>query len=354
MADDQSAWRVREWLDLAGFEGETRDAQDQPRNQNEGTGAAVDLESSYPKSERRGSLHNILRLEPYAPEAIRLPESHSGYSATEKAISDQETGRSLDAIDQFGTPPASRAANLALSQGLDFDQRGDNRKKNKKTKRRIPLTYDDIIQNASKALKHIEKGNLQNDSRHERTSIVYYDFLHDGSVDSGSAEDVRKLPGLGNGSKYIRQRLIVVEDLSKRTIDGLGIRYRINPEFFEEHLLNSGYSGAHFDQSPSKTWSTASLKKSYVCMKWFRPVWRMPTYFSNRDLNDLLEDKTEHFTRHGAFTTRAETNIFRSEWELWTDPAKTTRVNRECGWEEKISIWSGSLPNQDCQIGEPF
>ncbi|KAJ5088596.1 Mg2+ transporter protein CorA-like/Zinc transport protein ZntB [Penicillium angulare] len=350
MADDQSDSRVREWLDQSGFELEARDAQDQPRNQNEDIGAAVD-QSPYPDPGPRGSLDDILQLDPYAPEAIRLPESHSGSSATEEVISDQETERSFDVIDRFGTPPASRAARTALSEDLGTDQRRNDKKtRNKKTKRRLPFTYRDIIQNASKALKHIEKGNLQKDSRHEKTSIVYYDFFHDGSFESGNVEDIRDLPSLGSRSDDVRQRLIAVEDLSKRTIDGLGIRYRINPEFFEEHLLNSGYSGAHFNQPSSKTWSTSSLQKSYVCMKWFRPVWRTPTYFSNRDLTDLLKDKTEHLTRHGAFTTRAETNIFRSEWELWTNPAKTTRVNRECGWEEKISIWSGSLPNLDCQI----
>jgi hypothetical protein len=143
-----------------------------------------------------------------------------------------------------------------------------------------------------------------------------------------------------------------VEDLSERTIEVLGRRFGINPEFFEEHLLNSGYSGAKFDQPLSKAWRTASLPKSYVCMKWFRPVWKTPTYFSNRDMPDLLRDKTEHFTHRGKFTTRAETNIFRLEWDLWTDPAKTIRVSRECGWEEKVSIWKGSLSDQDCEIGE--
>jgi hypothetical protein len=27
-------------------------------------------------------------------------------------------------------------------------------------------------------------------------------------------------------------------------------------------------------------------------------------------------------------------------------------VSRECGWEEKVSIWKGSLSDQDCEIGE--
>ena len=214
-----------------------------------------------------------------------------------------------------------------------------------------PLTYDQVIENAGRALPHIENGNLKAESRHKKASIIYYDYLHDGSTYSQLVKNASAIPSLAERPS-VRQRLIVVEDLSKQTIDTLGTKFKINPEFFEEHLLNSGYSGANYNQPSSKTWNTASLQKSHVCMKWFRPVRRTPTYFAHQDLHDLLADKTEHFTHRGTFTTKAATNIFRSEWDLWTDPEKTIRVSRECGWEEKISIWSGESPDSCCQIGK--
>ncbi|KAJ5728018.1 hypothetical protein N7493_004348 [Penicillium malachiteum] len=358
MAHDILASRVLAWLHQtdgvseaeAGDVGETGE---QPRNEDEldSTAVLVELDVTGPMVDTRYSLEDILRLGSFAgdevPEKIPLPESQSGYSLTSKASSQdsKKIELSLDALRQCDTiVPAT--IQLPSSQGLETYQ------SDHKEKGQIPplhtYTYEDIIENASNVLSHIENGNLKAQSRHEKASITFYDYRRDGSVYWKPIENVLELPSLGNRSD-LRQRLIVVEDLSKLTIDTLGIQFKINPEFFEEHLLNSGYSGAHFNQPSAKKWRTASLQKSYICMKWFRPVWRTPTYFSNRDLHDLLEDKTEHFTHRGAFTTRAETNIFRSEWDLWTDPEKTTRVRRECGWEEKVSIWTGSA-NMDVVI----
>ncbi|KAJ6021627.1 Mg2+ transporter protein CorA-like/Zinc transport protein ZntB [Penicillium herquei] len=336
---------------------ETSETGEQPRNEDEldSTAVMVDLELTGPTVDTSYSLEDILQLGSFGddvPEKIPLPESQSGYSFTSTASSQdsKENESSLDALQQIDTIVPT-AVQLPLSQDLETCQ--SDHKEKKETPPPHTYTYEDIIKNASKALSHIENGSLKAKPRHEKASIIFYDYLHDGSVYSESIENVQDLPSLGNRSD-LRQRLIVVEDLTKLIIDTLGMQFKINPEFFEEHLLNSGYSGSHFSQPSSKTWSTASLQKSYICMKWFRPVWRTPTYFSNRDLHDLLEDKTEHFTHRGALTTRAETNIFRSEWDLWTDPEKTTRVKRECGWEEKVSIWSGSAPSPclNCQVGK--
>ncbi|KAJ5736580.1 Mg2+ transporter protein CorA-like/Zinc transport protein ZntB [Penicillium malachiteum] len=386
MAHEILASRVFEWLNLdqtdGASEAEAGETGEQPRNEDDldSTAVVVDLEVTGPMIDTGYSLEDILQFGSLAgsevPEKISLPDSQSGYSSTSKVSSQdsKEIEPSLDALQQFDTiVPAT--VQLLLSQDLESCQ--SDRREREQTPPSLthiyeyiienvsdalshiengkppPLshTYEEIIENAGNALSHIQNGNLKAKSRHEKASIVFYDNLHDGSVYSESIENIQELPSLGNRSD-LRQRLIVVEDLSKLTIATLGNQFKINPRFFEEHLLNSGYSGSHFNQSSSKTWSTASLQKSYVCMKWFRPVWQTPTYFSNRDLHDLLKDKTEHFTHRGALTTRAETNIFRSEWDLWTDPEKTTRVRRECGWEEKVSIWSGSAPSPclNCQV----
>jgi hypothetical protein len=201
-------------------------------------------------------------------------------------------------------------------------------------------------------LDHIKNGNVVKQSRHNRTSITYYDHINDFRCDPRQIYDAKNIALLGHAPPNVQQRLVIVEDLSKPTIDALGETFSINPEFFEEHLLNSGYAGAEYDEPPARTWKTGLLQKSYVSLRWIRPVYRLPTYFSTRDLEDLLDDSTEHFTRHGSVTTRVYTNIFRLEWSLWTDPTKTVRMKRECGLEERISIWKGKLTGRDCEIGK--
>ncbi|KAJ5441555.1 Mg2+ transporter protein CorA-like/Zinc transport protein ZntB [Penicillium cf. griseofulvum] len=148
----------------------------------------------------------------------------------------------------------------------------------------------------------------------------------------------------------VQQRLIFVEDLSKPVIDKLGENFSINPEFFEEHLLNSGYAGGKYDSPPARNWSTASFEKSYMSFRWIRPVYQCPTYFSSGDLEDLLKESVTHFTRGKSVTTEILTNIFRIDWGLWTDPATTVRSKRVCGLEERVSIWRKKLMYQNTEI----
>ncbi|KAJ5981769.1 Mg2+ transporter protein CorA-like/Zinc transport protein ZntB [Penicillium canescens] len=210
--------------------------------------------------------------------------------------------------------------------------------------------YRKILENAGKVLEHIKNGSVGKASRHARTSITYYDYFDNLMSDPRHIDHSADIAALRQVSENVKQRLIFVEDLSKPMMDKLGEIFSINPEFFEEHLLNSGYAGGKYDSPPARTWSTASFEKSYVSFRWIRPVYRLPTYFSSRDLEDLLEDSTKHFTRQGSVTTRILTNIFRLEWGLWTDPAKTVRMKRECGLEERVSIWRKKLIDQNTEI----
>ncbi|KAJ5664660.1 Mg2+ transporter protein CorA-like/Zinc transport protein ZntB [Penicillium macrosclerotiorum] len=219
-----------------------------------------------------------------------------------------------------------------------------------KEKGRVLSPYKTVIESAGHVLDHIKDGNIVKESRHNRTSITFYDYINNVEAIPRKIFDVENIVPLSYAPPEVKQRLILVEDISKPTIDALGETFSINPEFFEEHLLNSGYAGAEYDQPSTQTWKTRSLEKSYMSLKWIRPVYRLPTYFSNRDLEDLLEDSTEHFTRHGNVKTRVVTNIFRSDWSLSADPAKTVRMKRECGLEERISVWKGKLMNQACDV----
>ncbi|KAJ6095281.1 Mg2+ transporter protein CorA-like/Zinc transport protein ZntB, partial [Penicillium sp. IBT 16267x] len=219
-------------------------------------------------------------------------------------------------------------------------------------RRRTPgrLTYEKILDNAAKVLDHIKDGSVRRPSRHKKTSIVFYDYSGNTMSEPRAILTDNDIPVLGHASPSVNQRLILVEDLSKPTIDALGATFSINPEFFEEHLLYSNYAGLRYDEPPARTWKTATFPKSHISFKWIRPVYRQPTYFSHRDLGALLEEGTEHFTRHGNVKTKVMTNIFRKEWGLWTDPTKTVRMERECGLEEKVSIWKGQLRGRDTEI----
>lgn len=217
------------------------------------------------------------------------------------------------------------------------------------------ITYQTVLDNAKDVLDHISDGSVWKSSRYEKTSITYYDYyVHSNEARPEHIDDSGEIFLLARPPELVQERLIIVEDLSEKTIHALGSTFWLNPEFFEEHLLNSGYASANYAQQSARTWKTDSLAKSYVSIKWIRPVWLTRTYFSSRDLGDLLAGGTEHLTRRERVATRVVTNIFRWGWGLWTDPTKTIQTMRECGWEEKATIWVGKLSGCDCKFGEPF
>jgi hypothetical protein len=321
----------------------------------------------------RNSLDDVLRNYPLAlddiPEAIALPESPTASSTAshelhvEGLVNNHGEGSdasrpSLEVLSQSRAPVVPSTIPLPESRPSSRDQRHEETsvvpERAVARGRRQPtrFAYKYILDNAGRVLDHIKNGNVVKQSRHNRTSITYYDHINDFRCDPRQIYDAKNIALLGHAPPNVQQRLVIVEDLSKPTIDALGETFSINPEFFEEHLLNSGYAGAEYDEPPARTWKTGLLQKSYVSLRWIRPVYRLPTYFSTRDLEDLLDDSTEHFTRHGSVTTRVYTNIFRLEWSLWTDPTKTVRMKRECGLEERISIWKGKLTGRDCEIGK--
>ncbi|KAJ6003167.1 Mg2+ transporter protein CorA-like/Zinc transport protein ZntB [Penicillium sp. IBT 35674x] len=313
-------------------------------------------------------------LEPdVAPEAIPLPVSGSVSIVSHNSTGRHEDARAGDNGSQnsLGIPPEVQSEPpmpepealepvfpediphvVAASKSLRT-KRAENRE-NRRKRALGRLTYEKMLDNAAKVLDHIRDGSVRRPSRHRRTSITFYDYTEDTISEPRQIFTDNDISVMGHADPIVKQRLILVEDLSKPTIDALGITFSINPEFFEEHLLDSNYAGLRHNEPPARTWKTATFPKSHISFKWIRPVYRQPTYFSHRDLGDLLEGSTEHFTRHGNVTTKVMTNIFRMEWGLWTDPTKTVRMERECGLEEKVSIWKGRLRGRDTEIGKPW
>lgn len=298
-------------------------------------------------------------LSPILPSSIPLPESRAGSSEHPRGllqgllqpVSEEQQQQQHSQPPQLPWPQQnSEAQQQRQIPPLAFQPT-------------LPIlpSYENIIRYASKILPHLGSGNIQANSRHDSSTICridYYEtsrtpplFLRSGDEDRRQVISLRYIP-IG-----VKQRVIMVEDLSSRTIDTLGRYFGMTPEFFEEHLINSGYKNGEYNDPSSHTWATSGMKKPYTAMKWHRPVNRLPTVpFSKQDLKDLLdpalgrvEYTSEHSNDLSIFQT--ETNIFRSEWDLWTNPKTSTRMKRACGWEEKASIWTQRLPDRDCQIG---
>ncbi|KAJ6108246.1 Mg2+ transporter protein CorA-like/Zinc transport protein ZntB [Penicillium sp. IBT 18751x] len=374
---DSSSSRLHAWLQrssLPPVAEEAQEAEFQPRYGEEAhsNGSVIEEQRVYhTEIDNRGSLEDILRCDSLSheifPEAIDLPESRIGSTATDddvglgelsndRILDDQTSEASFDVINRLGAPLIPSAAELPPSPidsetgQLTCSEIGQGSTQGEESEiASTRIRYTKILENAGQVLDHIRHGNVRARSRHDKASLIYVEYRVDQELLIRSVTDVGSMPSLVDFPDTERL-LILVEDLSERVIHKLGEEFGINPEFFEEHLVNSGYSGANYEQTPAKLWKTASFEKSYISIKWYRPVWRTPTYFSSRDLSDLFRYQTEHFTYLGKITSQPMTNIFRSGWGLWTDPAKTTRVKREYGWEEQISIWTGKFPDQDCQV----
>ncbi|KAJ5663110.1 Mg2+ transporter protein CorA-like/Zinc transport protein ZntB [Penicillium longicatenatum] len=300
-----------------------------------------------------GSDHNGRLEQDVTPEVTSVPVSGSASIPSHNVQERQENSRAGDVTSQNSLILPSEMQpepEVFEPEPTEPDMMVLTRRTDKRKKAPRRLTYGKILDNAAKVLEHIKNGSVRQTSRHNKTSIIFYDYSEDTMSEPRAILNDNDIAILGHANSSVKQRLILVEDLSKPTIDALGITFSINPEFFEEHLLDSNYAGSRHNEPPARTWKTATFPKSHISFKWIRPVYRQPTYFSHRDLSDLLEKWTEHFTRHGNVITKVTTNIFRMEWGLWTDPTKTVRMERECGLEEKVSIWKGQLRGRDTEI----
>ncbi|OBT99853.2 hypothetical protein VE01_02243 [Pseudogymnoascus verrucosus] len=299
---------------------------------------------------RNGVNGSVLDL----PEAnIRLPDSDSD------SLSGDESGQShpqnikwkdrssLDAIIREGnTSRNSKALPTIMEPTLRH------------------FKYSDMIIRASPVFRHFYKVLDGVPSRNNNvaniTSIDFSDNFRDSPtefiVGSNDSHNIRRLGAIGQIPENVKQRLLIVPDLAPQIINLLGNLFGLSPEVFEEHLINSGYEGANYDDKPAHTWSTAKMKKSHASIKWYRPVQRRPVPpYSTRDREVLLDPtqgrlkRSEDYDRDG-LVYQTQSNIFRSEWEMWTDPTITAEDDRICGWEERATIWSQKLDGRDCYI----
>lgn len=211
-------------------------------------------------------------------------------------------------------------------------------------------------------LKHIYRVP----SVHNRAGVDCYDYVNDVLV-SGKFCSFK---GGDNHSELrfrqeikddippdIRFRLLVVEDLSPKLIALLGRCLDVSPEFFEEHLLNSGWCdgtyGTYTDPE-SDTWNTRNMTKDYTSIRWHRLVnRRLPRPKSWQEHRLLLEpsekplcwaDKELINTSEPCFySLRSLVNILRSYWET------TLNSDSNLAWEERATFWSTQLDS--CRLG---
>ncbi|PVH85653.1 hypothetical protein DL98DRAFT_583248 [Cadophora sp. DSE1049] len=228
----------------------------------------------------------------------------------------------------------------------------------------INENYDRIIERAAGISDRLKRGRFRKPARLINGAIGVVDYSSSGELRHSNWDEKRMLrPGAAFPfSEFLRshtdgviRRLIVVEDLYPSIITFLVGGFGVSPEFFEEHLINSGYGGGNFNDKSPKTWKTSGMKKSYASIKWYRPAWRLSMApFSQKQLDDLLNPDVGilNFPRgkSRASTVEVDSNIFRLEWDLRTDPRSTNREKRKCGLEERASVWKGKIPNTKCDL----
>lgn len=182
------------------------------------------------------------------------------------------------------------------------------------------------------------------------------------SIDSAVAQDVIRQRLLSHTLRpNISTRLIVVEDISQRLISLLRMSFPLSPEFFEEHLHGSGYRPDLSAESSPRSWNTSNLRKSYVSLKWCRPVtrWRQESITSfqvDRLLSNVLihgaynskpiiNSQTQRgISKKISYTLQTMTNIFRPEFPLSINPQDSNETHdatlnkASSGWEERATM----------------
>ncbi|KAL8771555.1 MAG: hypothetical protein Q9209_002997 [Squamulea sp. 1 TL-2023] len=147
-------------------------------------------------------------------------------------------------------------------------------------------------------------------------------------------------------------RVLVVEDLSHKMIRILGSCLSINPEFFEEHLLNCGWQDNEYSDNGSASWNaTTSLIKNYASIRWHRLVQgRTAQPYEKQESIEFLDPSTtpnsweEKLSRRRRVRhdTEPVTNIIRLPWDARLGSGGFL------AWEERATVWLTHIDS--CQI----
>ncbi|KAF2760029.1 hypothetical protein EJ05DRAFT_319687 [Pseudovirgaria hyperparasitica] len=165
--------------------------------------------------------------------------------------------------------------------------------------------------------------------RWRRVKIARLDYLNDGVrpvrtdyVDTKSLHSGLRETDLASG-----MRLYVVEDLSRDVIEALGCKYRVEPEFFREHMLDYAWCNVR-DRWAHPPKLTSVRKKQ----RWIQLRYVTPRYFENGEEFKLAKEQAGHFNvarrpdddqnGEGHWDTRGTVvGLTRSRASFWLQPA---------------------------------
>jgi len=230
--------------------------------------------------------------------------------------------------------------------------------------------YASIIHFLSSFMPHLRKAAMPV-GIHNHASIDLYDYTSDGlkATEHHKFDGPEDAPAfrhkvMGNISADTRLRLIVVEDLSVKIISLLGGALQMSPEFFEEHLINSGWSGSNSGDFEADTWNTRGASKDYASIKWYRPVQPVERWDNSSDLSVPLASRASLLTSPGLASRRSvnpetfpqmqtdwisKVNIMRRDWDLGPQADPDGLGRNFSAWEERVTIWHKQLDG--CVLG---
>lgn len=181
-------------------------------------------------------------------------------------------------------------------------------------------------------------------------------------IDSAVGQDVIRQRLRGHTLQpNISTRLIIVEDISQHLISLLRMSFPLSPEFFEEHLHGSGIRLDLSVESLPRSWNTSNLRKSYVSLKWCRPVTRWTQEpITSFQVDSLLSDgqpkgsynskptinsqNQRGISKRISYKLQTMTNIFRPEFPLSMNPQDSDETHdaalnkASSGWEERATM----------------
>ena len=177
------------------------------------------------------------------------------------------------------------------------------------------------------------------DYRHTGSLISRSSYSFKSDMDSSKADFIRQV--VDGIPSNVTLRLLLAEDLSWNSIRILGGCLGINPEFFEEHLLNSGWRNNYADPG-SDSWNTRDLTKDYASVKWYRPILgRTPrpnlhqTQDARLDSSQTPElwSEVNPRNRYVWHHTNPLVHILRRPWEVELGPGSFS------AWEERATVF---------------
>ena len=345
--------------------------------------------SSLKALELASSLANISLPENQEAVSTTLPDSIDDVSNMSVSLMLPIERSSLEALEL--APSLAHAASPedqeAISTTLPKSTDGGSRQESLKTVTHItdqatgqnlqvvpsPRTYASTIKILSSHLPHLK--NVKQRSLRKNVNVTCYDYAHDAlasftafsqrrrSSKLRNAEGMSLGRFLGNApSDNVQLRLIVASDLSTALMECLGTSLSMSPEVYEEHLVNSGWRNGTYNDKEPDTWVTRDMKKSYLSVRWYRPVKRtLQQPYSSMERKEFLTSGTlpfswteavldEHGQPHGVkHQSRPKTNILRRDWDMSTDAEAAISVGSFTAWEERATIWSKQ--NGKFQVG---